>query len=214
MIKITNNGYIHFKDKCIGEGAVLSMLGEKLELEEGFTLNSFFKMLNLYPILTQLEPYLPLYLDYYNQSGYSEKEINTEFGKKLLFNTYLLEKEGQSYDKKHSLTVKHLSGFLCNTSIYQLFDILPNEIMLNENIVTFKLEPSECGKSKNFVKQTTLYKAKHPCDLFNFIMYMSGNLFNGKSPERRRNSVEVNQIPVKNLANGVISEINRIIESH
>ncbi len=216
MITITNNGYIHFKNKCIGNGVVLSMLGEKVSLENGFTLNSFFKMMNLYPKLIDLEAYLPLYIDYYNSSGFGGKEFEVDKTQKIMFNTYIVENEGISFDKKHNLIIKYLSGYISNISNYHLPELLNKEIHINEKVIHFKVEENitEKGIAKVFVQQPNVNVATYPSDLYNFIMYICGNLFRGQPPDKRRHKVEMSDLSIQTLATEVLDEISKIVSSN
>lgn len=211
MITITKNGYIHFKNKCVSNNVVLTMLAEKVTLDKDFTLNSFFKMLNLYPEIARLEAYTQLYVDYYNESGLAKKDFPLDKGKKIQFNSYFLENEGESCDKKHNLTVKHLSGFICNPSQYQIHDLLGSRLILGEKIIKFKIEFDPLTKEKKFVRLPELHQAKNPCDLFSFIMYMGGSLFVGKSPDKRVMLTELTQLTVDNISSDIFSEIEKIV---
>lgn len=211
MITITKNGYIHFKNKCVTNNVVLTMLAEKVNLDKDFTLNSFFKMLNLYPELARLEAYTGMYVDYYNESGLSKKEFPLDKGKKIQFNSYFLENEGESYDKKHNLTVKHLSGFICNPSQYQIHDLLGAPLVLGEKIIKFKVEFDSETKEKKFKRLSELHYTKHPCDLFGFIMYMGGSLFVGNPPDKRLLVTELTQIKVDNISSDIFNEIEKIV---
>jgi hypothetical protein len=217
MIKITKNGYIHFKDKCVPNSAILTMLSEKMALEEGFTLNSFFKMLNLYPNLVKLETYIPLYLEFYNHTADKSHAETLDVTKKILFNSYIVEDEGVAIDKKHNLTVKFKSGYLSTVNNYQLFDLINNPIILNEKIVKFKLqdnpqyEPLLGYPKKLYVRSPDSHKSKEPCDLFSFIIFLAGSLFKGMTPENRRNHVEITEMSYNILASEVFKEINKIV---
>lgn len=217
MIKITKNGYIHFNDKCIPNSAVLTMLSESLVLEEDFTLNSFFKMLNLYPNLLKLETYMPLYLEFYNKTtekGAMEEIDNT---KKILFNSYIVEDEGLSMDKRHNLTVKFKSGHLSNVNNHQLFELINHPIKLNKNIVNFRKEDNpDYVENKSYPKKVhvrlpQVNRSKYPCDFFSFVMFLSGSLFKGMTPENRRNNVEITEMSYNVLASEVFKEINKIV---
>lgn len=217
MIKLTKNGYIHFKDKSVPNSSVLTMLSEKLVLDEDFTLDSFFKMLNLYPNLLKLETYLPLYLDFYNKTAEKGAYEQVDTTKKILFNTYLVEDEGVSMDKKHNVTVKFKSGHLSNVNNHQLFEIINHPIKLNEKIVNFKVEDNpdyinnKAYPKKVYVRLPDVNKSKYPCDFFSFLMFFSGSLFRGMTPESRRNSVEITEMSYHFLASEVFKEINKIV---
>lgn len=217
MITITKNGYINFKGKCVPNPVILTMLGEKLVLEEGFTLNSFFKMLNLYPNLLKLETYMPLYLDFYNKTADKGIAESLDTTKKILFNSYIVEDEGMSMDKKHNLTVKFKSGHLSNVNNHQLFELINHPILLNEKMVSFRLEDNpeyvehKAYPKKIYIKQHQVTKSKFPCDFFSFLMFLSGSLFRGMTPENRRNNVEITEMSYNVLASEVFREINKIV---
>jgi len=217
MITITKNGFIHFKDKCIPNSVVLTMLSERLVLEEGFTLNSFFKMLNLYPNLLKLETCMPLYLEFYNKTADKSATEEIDTTKKILFNSYIVEDEGLSMDKKHNLTVKFKSGHLSNVNNHQLFELINHPIKLNEKIVNFRMEDNpdyvenKAYPKKVYVRLSHVNKSKYPCDFFSFLMFLSGSLFRGMTPENRRNNVEITEMSYNLLASEVFREINKIV---
>jgi len=217
MITITKNGYIHFKDKCIGNNVILTMLGEKVELEEGFTLQSLFKMFNLYPNLVKLEAYLPMYLNLYNTTVDEYHSEEPDNYKTILFNTYLLEKKEVALDKKHNLAIKFKSGHVSNINNYQIFDMINFPIKISDKIITLTLEPNpdysdKSNEPKNiYVRQPVLNIAKYTCDLFYFIMFMCGSLFKGMDPSRRRQQVEMNELSYSIMADDIVKEIDKIL---
>jgi hypothetical protein len=66
-ITITKNGYVICSGKK-AENEILLYLGYKVELEEGFTLRSFFRMIQQYPLLEKLNPFFSSFMQQYHTS--------------------------------------------------------------------------------------------------------------------------------------------------
>lgn len=222
MIKITKNGYLHFKNKCVTNNTVLMYLAEKVSLEEGFTLNSFFKMFNLYPNLCKIELCANLYVDFYNSTVDANKSDILDTSKTIIFNTYMLDDEKNIFDKNHNLAVKLRSGHISNINNYQLFEIMNHPIIINEHISTLKVEqnPNYDPKAINpvakrlYVKQPDVHNVKYPAELFYFIMFVCGSLFRGMTPEQRRNTVELTDLSYGIMADDIMKEIGKRVSSN
>ena len=66
LLVLKSDGQIQFKDKPLSRG-LLAFLGFRIELAPDYTLRSFFRLLETYPDLTALNPYLPSFVEQYRQ---------------------------------------------------------------------------------------------------------------------------------------------------
>ena len=66
-IKLINDGSIVCNEKVV-EGIPLMFLGYAAELDDGYTLRSYFQMFEKYPLLEQLNAFFPSYKKQYSDS--------------------------------------------------------------------------------------------------------------------------------------------------
>lgn len=66
-ITITNDGSVICNGKK-AENEILPYLSYKVELEEGFTLKSYFRMIQQYPVLEKLNPFFSSFMQQYHTS--------------------------------------------------------------------------------------------------------------------------------------------------
>jgi hypothetical protein len=64
QIRLNQNGSISFKGQTTEKDPLL-FLGFQVELDTGYTLRSFFMMLETYPLLSRLNPFSSSYMDQY-----------------------------------------------------------------------------------------------------------------------------------------------------
>jgi len=63
-VTLTSDGALAQDNASVGIDPLM-FLGHKVELEQGYTLRSFFKMIERYPVFTQLNAFLPECIDQY-----------------------------------------------------------------------------------------------------------------------------------------------------
>ena len=64
VVTLQKDGSILEGRKCLTDDP-LEFLGYKVEFAEGVILRTFFEMIEKYPLLTRLNPFLPTYLEHY-----------------------------------------------------------------------------------------------------------------------------------------------------
>ena len=63
-VSLKRDGTIHYKQSAV-DSDVLKYLSFQIELEEGYTLRSFFEMIGKYALLGKLNSFLPTYTEQY-----------------------------------------------------------------------------------------------------------------------------------------------------
>lgn len=72
-ITITNDGSVICSGKK-AENDILLYLSHKVELEESFTLRSFFEMIQRYPVLEKLNPFFSSFMQQYRTSSKNDSQ--------------------------------------------------------------------------------------------------------------------------------------------
>ncbi len=65
-ITLKTDGSIEHRGSCV-QSDILGFLGSQIELEKGYSLRSFFQMLDYYELLTNLNSFFPSYTEQYRK---------------------------------------------------------------------------------------------------------------------------------------------------
>jgi hypothetical protein len=204
MIELSENGFILFKEKIIGESRILCFLGEPIVLNENFTLRSFFKMLSHYTVLSEIEAYLIDYVDLY-RTHLMDLPFNND-NKMILFNSYLVHQPNKFLSIRHNLTLKGLeTSNQYSVDFFDIENIIDCKIDIVKKIKTYKLE------NNKFNRLSDNYTVDYPTNLFEFIIWTSGSLFKGKTPIDRKEFVIQKNEKIEQASASVMEEINSLL---
>jgi len=204
MIELSENGFILFKEKIIGESHILCFLGEPIILNENFTLRSFFKMLSHYTVLSKIEAYLIDYVDLY-RTHWIDLPFNND-NKIILFNSYLVHQPNKFLSIRHNLTLKGLeTNNQYSVDFFDIENIIDCKIDIVKKIKTYKLE------NNKFNRLPDNFTVDFPTNLFEFIIWTSGSLFKGKTPKNRKEFVYQKNEKIEQASASVMEEINYLL---
>ncbi len=204
MIELSENGFILFKEKIIGESRILCFLGEPIILNENFTLRSFFKMLSHYTVLSEIEAYLIDYVDLY-RTHLIDLPFNND-NKIILFNSYLVHQPNKFLSIRHNLTLKGLeTNNQYSVDFFDIENIIDCKIDIVKKVKTYKLE------NNKFNRLPDNYTVDFPTNLFEFIIWTSGSLFKGKTPKDRKEFVYQKNEKIEQASASVMEEINYLL---
>lgn len=204
MIELSENGFILFKEKIIGESRILCFLGEPIILNENFTLRSFFKMLSHYTVLSEIEAYLIDYVDLY-RTHLIDLPFNND-NKIILFNSYLVHQPNKFLSIRHNITLKGLeTNNQYSVDFFDIENIIDCKIDIVKKIKTYKLE------NNKFNRLPDNYTVDFPTNLFEFIIWTSGSLFKGKTPKDRKEFVYQKNEKIEQASASVMEEINYLL---
>ncbi len=204
MIELSENGFILFKEKIIGESRILCFLGEPIILNENFTLRSFFKMLSHYTVLSEIEAYLIDYVDLY-RTHLIDLPFNND-NKIILFNSYLVHQPNKFLSIRHNLTLKGLeTNNQYSVDFFDIENIIDCKIDIVKKIKTYKLE------NNKFNRLPDNFTVDFPTNLFEFIIWTSGSLFKGKTPKNRKEFVYQKNEKIEQASASVMEEINYLL---
>lgn len=212
MVKITSNGFVSFNYNIMGNSYILSVLGEPLQLEEDFTLRSFFKMFINYPQLVNLESSILDYVYLYNtELQYNEVIENKHI---IKYNSYLVNEPEKVLSIRHNLTV--FTNQQCKNKLkiegFQIEELLDSKIVLNNIIKGYLIEKSEDG-NKVLRPTNEDFNVEDSCSLYDFIIWFSGAFFKGENPETRRKFVNNHNSKAHVNTYNLMKEIETIIKS-
>lgn len=210
MVKLTENGFISLNNHIIGGSYVLSILGENLELEENFTLRSFFKIFINYPQLANLEAYLIDYVYLYS-SELQNNEVIDNYNT-IKYKSYLVSEPEKVLNIRHNLVVSSKSRHNLRIDRFQIEDLLDSRIVLSKIVRSYLIERNESGLAV-LTPTPEKFKVVNPCNLYEFILWFSGSLFKGKKPDIRRDFVNFSNIKNESNTFNLMKEIETIIKN-
>ncbi len=204
MIELSENGFILFKEKIIGESRILCFLGEPIVLSENFTLRSFFKMLSHYKVLSEIEAYLIDYVELYKKN-LIDAPFNND-NKIILFNSYLVHQPNKFLSVRHNLTLKGIeTDNQYSIDFFDIENIIDCKLNIVKRVKTYKLE------NNKFTRLADNYTVDYPTNLFEFIIWSSGSLFKGKTPKDRKDFVIQKNEKIEQASASVMEEINSLL---
>ncbi|MCU0560165.1 MAG: hypothetical protein MUD16_08215 [Desulfobacterales bacterium] len=158
-------------DRTVVAEDPLFLLGHKVELEQGYTLRSFFKMIERYPIFTKLNAFLPECLEQYRKCPGGEC-LASGVGRLELFKTV----EMMGFPGEPRLEIYHT---LCGVDGEQTCEIkaFPLENLLDLPVQVGKLKHVVFGDKVDVLEFDTIF------NLFEFIEGIVWQLSFHRSPK-------------------------------